>query len=87
MRGTRRRLIHSSPRLLWSAEAGGNRIRLVEVLDHVGVEDRRGHQAPIRLRAKIVSLSGFGPPMSVSAGVSVNGTPSTTEKEQTEGQA
>ena len=32
------------------AEADGNRTRLVEMLDHVGFEDRGGHQAPRRLR-------------------------------------
>jgi hypothetical protein len=37
---------------LWLAEADGNRTRLVELLDHVGVEDRGDHQAPIRLRGK-----------------------------------
>jgi hypothetical protein len=36
------------------AEADGNRTRLVELLDHVGVEDRGGHQAPIRLRHEIL---------------------------------
>ena len=34
------------------AEADGNRTRLAEVLGHVGFEDREGHQAPIRLRAR-----------------------------------
>jgi hypothetical protein len=28
------------------AEADGNRTRLAEMLDHYGVEDRGGHQAP-----------------------------------------
>jgi len=28
------------------AEADGNRTRLAEMLDHVGFEDREGHQAP-----------------------------------------
>jgi len=45
------------PRIEWAnwppvgsmAEADGNRTRLIELLDHVGVEDRGGHQAPIRL--------------------------------------
>ena len=31
------------------AEADGNRTRLAELLDHVGFEDRGGHQAPSRL--------------------------------------
>jgi hypothetical protein len=34
------------------AEADGNRTRLAEILDHVGFEDREGHQAPIRLRGR-----------------------------------
>jgi len=34
------------------AEADGNRTRLTEILDHVGVEDRGGHQAPRRLHAR-----------------------------------
>ncbi len=42
------------------AEADGNRTRLVEVLDHVGVEDRGGHQAPIRLRPRILERVGEG---------------------------
>jgi len=28
------------------AEADGNRTRLAEILDHVGFEDRGGHQTP-----------------------------------------
>ena len=34
------------------AEADGNRTRLAELLDHVGFEDRGGHQAPSRLPAR-----------------------------------
>ena len=36
------------PRTL--AEADGNRTRQAEVLGFTGVEDREGHQAPVRLR-------------------------------------
>ena len=43
---------------MWSAEADGNRTRLVELLDHVGVEDRGDHQAPRRLPAATVADHG-----------------------------
>jgi len=36
-----------------SAEVNGNRTRLVEMLGHVGFEDRGGHQAPTHLRREI----------------------------------
>src|SRR3712207_74277 len=47
------------------AEADGNRPRLTEVLDHVGVEDRGAHQAPRRLHREILgagrTTAPFGP--------------------------
>jgi hypothetical protein len=52
--GQRERQLGFTVGVLRSAEADGNRTRLVELLDHVGVEDRGGHQAPIRLRPKIL---------------------------------
>ena len=34
------------------AEAEGNRTPLTEILGHDGVEDRGGHQAPVRLHGE-----------------------------------
>ncbi len=36
------------------AEADGNRTRLTEILGHVGVEDRGGHQAPRHLHREML---------------------------------